>query len=208
MDDLTRPILAWNFRAKSGSIGMKKRGIDESFLTSIRVLCFKSVWTFIWLPNYLTNYQVKKPRVKQWGESIDQSIYDQLTAYRHVLTKLKVIKRYLRGTTPANRSCEYKISLCLNSFLPTLSGPESEQIIIKQLSQVNLNSENINLSKPVSYLQPWFRRWSISNQRSERDLNADFELLNQISLIVLSFTHHAKSSSKQTWNGFMSLRKE
>lgn len=203
MDDLTRPILAWNFRAKSGSIGMKKRGIDESFLTSIRVLYFKSVWTFIWLPNYLTNYQVKKPRVKQWGESIDQSIYDQLTAYRHVLTKLKVIKRYLRGTTPANRSCEYKISLCLNSFLPTLSGPESEQIIIKQLSQVNLNSENINLSKPVSYLQPWFRRWSISNQRSERDLNADFELLNQISLVVLSFPYHAKSSSKQTWNGFM-----
>lgn len=203
MDDLTRPILAWNFRAKSGSIGMKKRGIDESFLTSIRVLCFKSVWTFIWLPNYLTNYQVKKPRVKQWSESIGQSIYDQLTAYRHVLTKLKVIKRYLRGTTPANRSCEYKISLCLNSFLPTLSGPESEQIIIKQLSQVNLNSENINLSKPVSYLQPWFRRWSISNQRSERDLNADFELLNQISLVVLSFPYHAKSSSKQTWNGFM-----
>lgn len=203
MDDPTRPILAWNFRAKSGSIGMKKRGIDESFLTSIRVLCFKSVWTFIWLPNYLTNYQVKKPRVKQWSESIGQSIYDQLTAYRHVLTKLKVIKRYLRGTTPANRSCEYKISLCLNSFLPTLSGPESEQIIIKQLSQVNLNSENINLSKPVSYLQPWFRRWSISNQRSERDLNADFELLNQISLVVLSFPYHAKSSSKQTWNGFM-----
>lgn len=203
MDDPTRPILAWNFRAKSGSIGMKKRGIDESFLTSIRVLCVKSVWTFIWLPNYLTNYQVKKPRVKQWGKSIDQSIYDQLTAYRHVLTKLKVIKRYLRGTTPANRSCEYKISLCLNSFLPTLSGPESEQIIIKQLSQVNLNSENINLSKPVSYLQPCFRSWSISNQRSERDLNADFELLNQISLIVLSFTYHAKSSSKQTWNIFM-----
>lgn len=203
MDDPTRRILAWNFRAKSGSIGMKKRGIDEFFLTSIRVLCVKSVWTFIWLPNYLTNYQVKKPRVKQWGESIDQSIYDQLTAYRHVLTKLKVIKRYLRGTTPANRSCEYKISLCLNSFLPTLSGPESEQIIIKQLSQVNLNSENINLSKPVSYLQPWFRSWSISNQRSERDLNADFELLNQISVIVLSFTYHAKSSYKQTWNSFM-----
>ena len=202
MDDPTRPILAWNFRAKSRSIGMKKRGIDESFLTLIKVLCVKSVWTFIWLPNYLTNYQAKKSSWKTMELSIHQSI-DRLTAYRHVLTKLKVIKRYLRGTTPANRSCEYKISLCLNSFLPTLSGPESEQIIIKQLSQVNLKRENINLSKPVSYLQPWFRSWSISNQRSERDLNADFELLNQISLIVLSFTYHAKSSSKQTWNGFM-----